>query len=110
MAINWTSIITNGASLTVILIAIWKGSRVLEQAIRESAISKSDAERKSKAQQERISTLENIAEIQGGRLDDIEYHLAKNPEEKEVFYPRRAMPNLEKKAFRKYGKIDTDFT
>jgi len=130
MGINWTTLITNIGGVIVIVGALWKASRVIERAIRDSERSKTQAEDKAKterataqltaqhhenllrAQQERISVLEGLAEIHIERFDQIEEYLAKPPEERvKLRYTRRkANPRLEKKALERYKQIDTDFT
>lgn len=110
MNINWAGLITNAASLTVILIAVFQLSRGLERAITNAAITKDRADSKSTAQQERISILEGMVEILGERIDEIEEHLAKPNDEQIQYFRRKAVPRLEKKAFKRFQKVDTDFS
>ena len=110
MNINWTNIITNAASLTVILIAIFQLSRGLERAIKEAAIAKDRADNKSAAQQERISILEGLVDILSERLNEVEEHLVKPNDEHSQYFRRKAIPRLEKKALKRYQKVDTDLT
>lgn len=128
--INWTNLITNIGGVVVIVGALWKASRVIERAIRDSERSKTQAEDRAKAerataqlaaqhtqsllraQQERISVLEGLAEIHVERFDQIEEYLAQSPEEriKRPYTRRKANPRLEGKALQRYKEIDTDFT
>ena len=130
MSINWTNLITNIGGVIVIVGALWKTSKVIESAIRDSERAKTQAEDKAKverataqaaaqhieallrAQQERISVLEGLAEIHIERFDQIEEFLAKPSEERiKMRYTRRkSNPRLEKKALQRYKQIDTDFT
>lgn len=130
MNINWTNLITNIGGMVVIVGALWKASRVIENAIRNSERSKTEeaeaekeraiaAESKSqyyesllRAQRERINILEGLVEIHAERFDQIEEYLAKPPEERmDLKYNRRkANPRLEKKAIQRYHQINTDFT
>lgn len=130
MTVNWTNLITNIGGIIVIVGALWKASRVIERAIRDSERSKTQAEATAKteraaaqltaqhnekllrAQQERISVLEGLAEIHIERFDQIEDYLAKPPEErsKTRYIKRKSNPRLEKKALERYKQIDTDFT
>lgn len=130
MNINWTNLITNIGGVIVIVGALWKASRVIERAIRDSERSKTQREEAAKdgraeaeakaryyesllrAQRERINVLEGLAEIHAERFDQVEEYLAKPPEERaQLKYNRRkANPRLEKKAIQRYHQINTDFT
>lgn len=112
MAVNWTTIVTNAASLTVVAAALWKGLRLAEKYIAEKTAAAIQTQAKSMAQQERITVLEQLGEIHSERFDQIEEYLAKPPEErsKTRYTRRKSNPRLEKKALERYKQIDTDFT
>lgn len=112
ITVNWTTLITNAAGLTVVAGFMWKGFRLAEKYVAERTAATIQNQSKQLAQQERISVLEGLAEIHGERFDQIEEYLAKPPEDRtKLRYTRRkANPRLEKKAIQRYKQIDTDFT
>jgi len=124
MNINWTALITNAASLTVVIIAIWKGFKLAEQYIADKTATTIHDQAKALAQHERIVVLESIVDTLVARLDQQDKFLAKwtqgeyqNSEENEyyvgddnTYHIREDVPNLQKKAMRRYNKIKTDFT
>ena len=119
MAINWTNILANLAALCAVLAFIWKGSRIVEKAIRDSAISKTEAEAKAReaeararADRVRFETLWSIVEIHGEVLNDVQAHLALPPDERKEkeFHVRSSTTRLEKKAIERLASHRTDFT
>lgn len=110
--VNWTTLITNAAGLTVLAGFLWKGFKLAERYVAERTAATIQNQAKQLAQQERISVLEGLAEIHGERFDQVEEFLAKPPEERAKlrYIRRKANPRLEKKALQRYKQIDTDFT
>ncbi|MEG4861223.1 hypothetical protein QUB75_27065 [Microcoleus sp. K1-B6] len=124
MAINWTNLIGNAAGFTVIAGFMWKGLKLAERYVSERTASNIENQRKALAQTERITTLESIIDTiitrqnqqdkflerwtQGeyGNTEESEYYVGNN----EPYHVREDVPNLQKKAVRRYNKIRTDFT
>lgn len=116
---NWTNILANLAALCAVLAFIWKGSRIVEKAIRESAISKAEAENRTRqaeararADRARFETLWNIVEIHSEVINDVQTHLSLPPGEREEkeFHVRNSTTRLEQKAFERLASHHTDIT
>ncbi|MEG4944641.1 hypothetical protein [Microcoleus sp. F4-D5] len=116
---NWTNILANLAALCAVLAFIWKGSRIVEKAISDSAVSKAEAETRAReseararADRARFETLWSIVEIHGEVLNDVQVHLSLPPGEREEreFHVRSSTTRLEKKAIERLASHRTDFT
>ncbi|MEG4484847.1 hypothetical protein [Microcoleus sp. D2_18a_B4] len=127
MAISWTNLITNAAGFTVIAGFLWKGLKLAEKYISERTATTIENQRKALAQHERTIALEAIIDVIVTRLDQQdkflerwtqgEYETYKDTENEEyyvghddAYHIRQDVPNLQKKAVRRYNKIRTDFT
>lgn len=124
MAINWTNLITNAAGFTVVAGFLWKGLRLAEHFVAERTATTIENQRKALAQAERIATLETIIDTIVTRQNQQDKFLFRwthgeyqNSEENEYYvgddtpyHIREDVPNLQKKAIKRYDKIRTDFT
>lgn len=116
---NWTNLLTQGASLCSVLYFIWKGSRVIKEslrthteAIKNAAKSQERSQAKSDAEKARFETLWSLVEIQGELIEEIHDFLAKSPEDREKaeFRIRNTTKKLHKKASDRLASHHTDFT
>lgn len=115
---DWTNLIANLVGLCAVLTFIWKGSRLIERAvkenaktIRENALAQAKTQARSEAEKARTEALWSISEIHGELISEIQEHLKQPPEirEKKDFFVRRTTDQLEKKAFKRLASYQTDF-
>lgn len=124
MGISWTNLISNAAGFTVVAAFLWKGLKLAERYITEKTATTIENQRKALAQAERIATLESIIDTVVTRQNQQDKFLFrwthgeyKNDEENEYYvgddapyHIREDVPNLQKKAIKRYDNIRTDFT
>jgi len=65
---------------------------------------------KDKAQDKRTQALYEVMKIHSINFDDIMEHLARDPQSRGRFYPRKSSKNLEQSAFKEYEDEHTGFT
>lgn len=65
---------------------------------------------KDKAQDRRISALYEVLKVHSVNFEDIVEHLARDPQTRNKFYPRKSSKKLERDAFVEYENEHTGFT